>query len=462
MRRHGEGHQHLGIAGQGLLVLLSNPKVLVFFGAFIPQFVDMEKDHISQVALLGVTFMVIAGLTDAIYALLAGRARQFFSVRRTQLLSRISGGFMIGGGIWLALTRARRALPDIPWFAYAIVLSPAVLILGAAAWKYLQVRAARDWPSTPGKVVVSAAEVRDVEVIDDSRNDRRGHEQRNFANIVYEYTVSGQKLRNSRVSIGEDRGNFEVAETLARYPVGTDVIVYYNPRHPRDAVLERDLPKGTAGCLIWGIVIVLALVFGGAFGGKHMADYVAAHLANPKLSPLVMALGAFGFFIALFGLALHRQSKLARSWPVVPGVVKLSGVETYQSADRDTASASGAVRVFVNPANPTDSTLNPGGTGAWFLWAVALGFAVAAFYVAPLGIVPETAASAEEGLERLAHEVFDIVLMDVYMPDMDGREATRRLRAEVGPNQTVPVIAITASATERDWEACRAAGMNGH
>ncbi|MEH2482118.1 threonine/homoserine/homoserine lactone efflux protein [Nitrobacteraceae bacterium AZCC 2146] len=92
---------------QGLLVLLSNPKVLVFFGAFIPQFVDMEKDHVSQVALLGITFMATAGLTDAIYALLAGRARKFFSVRRTRLLSRVSGGFMIGGGVWLALTRAR-------------------------------------------------------------------------------------------------------------------------------------------------------------------------------------------------------------------------------------------------------------------------------------------------------------------------------------------------------------------
>lgn len=92
---------------QGLVVLLSNPKVLVFFGAFIPQFMDMSKDHVSQVALLGTTFMVIAGITDAIYALLAGRARLFFSARRTRLVSRVSGGFMIGGGIWLALTRAR-------------------------------------------------------------------------------------------------------------------------------------------------------------------------------------------------------------------------------------------------------------------------------------------------------------------------------------------------------------------
>ena len=92
---------------QGFLVALSNPKLLVFFGAFIPQFMDMSKYHVSQVALLGVTFMVIAGLTDATYALLAGRARLFFSKQRTRLVSRISGGFMIGGGIWLALTRAR-------------------------------------------------------------------------------------------------------------------------------------------------------------------------------------------------------------------------------------------------------------------------------------------------------------------------------------------------------------------
>ena len=92
---------------QGFLVLLSNPKVLVFFGAFIPQFMDMGKDHFSQVALLGFTFMVTGAVTDSIYAILAGRARKFFSAERTRLVSRISGGFMIGGGIWLALTRAR-------------------------------------------------------------------------------------------------------------------------------------------------------------------------------------------------------------------------------------------------------------------------------------------------------------------------------------------------------------------
>ena len=99
--------QRGGFFLQGFLVALSNPKLLVFFGAFIPQFVDLSQDHLSQVTLLGVTFMVIAALTDATYALLAGRVRRFFSARRTRTLSRVSGSFMIGGGIWLALTRAR-------------------------------------------------------------------------------------------------------------------------------------------------------------------------------------------------------------------------------------------------------------------------------------------------------------------------------------------------------------------
>jgi len=92
---------------QGIVVLLSNPKLLVFFGAFLPQFMDMNRDHLSQVTLLGVTFMVIAGITDALYALAAGRARLLFSAKRARLVSRVSGGFMIGGGLWLALTRSR-------------------------------------------------------------------------------------------------------------------------------------------------------------------------------------------------------------------------------------------------------------------------------------------------------------------------------------------------------------------
>jgi threonine/homoserine/homoserine lactone efflux protein len=92
---------------QGFLVLLSNPKALLMFGAFIPQFVDPKGDYGWQVVLLGLTAMAVATTFDSLYAILTGRARNLLTPERVKFVSRISGGFLIGGGIWLALARAR-------------------------------------------------------------------------------------------------------------------------------------------------------------------------------------------------------------------------------------------------------------------------------------------------------------------------------------------------------------------
>jgi threonine/homoserine/homoserine lactone efflux protein len=92
---------------QGFLVLLSNPKALLMFGAFIPQFVDPKGDYIGQVVLLGLTAMAVATTFDSLYAVLTGRARILLTPERIRLVSRLSGGFLIGGGIWLALARAK-------------------------------------------------------------------------------------------------------------------------------------------------------------------------------------------------------------------------------------------------------------------------------------------------------------------------------------------------------------------
>jgi threonine/homoserine/homoserine lactone efflux protein len=92
---------------QGFLVMMSNPKVLLFFGAFIPQFVDTRADTDFQVALLGGTAMAIAALSDSAYALLTGRAGSLLKRGRVRLLSRLSGLTLIGGGVWLALARSR-------------------------------------------------------------------------------------------------------------------------------------------------------------------------------------------------------------------------------------------------------------------------------------------------------------------------------------------------------------------
>ncbi|MEZ5727994.1 MAG: LysE family translocator [Burkholderiaceae bacterium] len=90
---------------QGFVVIWSNPKALVFFGAFIPQFVDAAAPAGPQVVLLGATFMTVATVLDSAYAVAAGRMRSLLSRRRVRLLERISGTCLIGGGIWLALTR---------------------------------------------------------------------------------------------------------------------------------------------------------------------------------------------------------------------------------------------------------------------------------------------------------------------------------------------------------------------
>lgn len=92
---------------QGVLVLLANPKALLWFGAFIPQFVDPKGDYVVQIALLGVTAMAVAAVTDGAYAVLTGRVGGFLSGKHIRLVSRAGGAFLIGGGLWLALARAR-------------------------------------------------------------------------------------------------------------------------------------------------------------------------------------------------------------------------------------------------------------------------------------------------------------------------------------------------------------------
>ena len=96
-----------GFSLQGLLVALGNPKALLWFGAFIPQFVDPNGNYVGQVVLLGLTAMAVAAISDGGYAIVAGRTGRLLSRRRVLLVSRLSGACLIGGGAWLALARVR-------------------------------------------------------------------------------------------------------------------------------------------------------------------------------------------------------------------------------------------------------------------------------------------------------------------------------------------------------------------
>ncbi|MFJ6024976.1 ATP-binding protein [Brevundimonas sp. NPDC092305] len=77
----------------------------------------------------------------------------------------------------------------------------------------------------------------------------------------------------------------------------------------------------------------------------------------------------------------------------------------------------------------------------------------------PLGCDIATAADGMAALKICENDAFDLIFMDVRMPELDGRETTRRIRAGAGPNANVPVIAVTADTSPEDIAACTAAGM---
>jgi len=92
------------IFARGFLVGLTNPKTLLFYGAFFPQFITPGADAGRQLLLLAVTFLVVAIVCDSTWAILAGRLRALL-VAHARLRNRLTGGLLIGAGLGLAMAR---------------------------------------------------------------------------------------------------------------------------------------------------------------------------------------------------------------------------------------------------------------------------------------------------------------------------------------------------------------------
>ncbi len=85
-----------------------------------------------------------------------------------------------------------------------------------------------------------------------------------------------------------------------------------------------------------------------------------------------------------------------------------------------------------------------------------------AAYLDQFGLSHDTAVNGEEAVEMVQERTYDIVLMDIMMPVMDGIESTKQIRALSGPAAKTRIIALTAHAMEGDRETYLAAGMDGY
>ncbi len=90
---------------RGFIVSLTNPKTIVFFAAFLPQFVVGEENYLQQIAILSIAFLCLAAILDSAFVLLANLAKSFLSGRRFESVSNsLSALIYLSASYLLAIT----------------------------------------------------------------------------------------------------------------------------------------------------------------------------------------------------------------------------------------------------------------------------------------------------------------------------------------------------------------------
>ena len=103
--------------------------------------------------------------------------------------------------------------------------------------------AVRQWPSTMGTVTHSTLE---------ARHSSEGG-WTNYPVVHYSYQVGGQMYQGAKIAPGPEVGGTGAGKVVARYPAGAQVMVFYHPQNPGDAVLETKAP---AQWLMWLILVI--------------------------------------------------------------------------------------------------------------------------------------------------------------------------------------------------------------
>ena len=86
---------------QGLIVILTNPKIFLFLGSFLPQFISLDHSVSSQIIYFGLLFVLVATIFDSCYALIFGKFRNLIANKYLKILNIMGGSILILLGVWL-------------------------------------------------------------------------------------------------------------------------------------------------------------------------------------------------------------------------------------------------------------------------------------------------------------------------------------------------------------------------
>jgi len=160
------------------------------------------------------------------------------------------------------------------------------------------------------------------------------------------------------------------------------------------------------------------------------------------------------------GLGLAISRRLARQMGGDIAVASVPGVGSAFTLRAPFPELAAQEETAEEAAPEVETRLDLSGKSILLVDDNATNRAIAQTILARAGVRIVEARDGFEAIAAASSERFDVILMDVHMPDMTGLEATRAIRALPAPHGDTPIVALTASAYQEDRDQCRAAGMN--
>ena len=205
-------------------------------------------------------------------------------------------------------------------FFMAIPTSIAAVIVSKAN----RVREAANWPST--RATITKSQLR-------AQHHRHASDVtavKNVPDIEYEFRLGDRVIKGKRIGVGEVPDNVEA--TLGHYRVGTTVPVYYDPKNPENALLERGAPLPTQGlyAIAAGVFLAGLLVLSFFWNISAIFEGLASYFPPRAFLPGMAFFILGGVMVLAILWASRRQAAEASGWPQIAGRIVSSTVEHYR------------------------------------------------------------------------------------------------------------------------------------